>query len=93
MPGKRTGRYAGIGKSNDGENRILDECTPELLGDLVVAMLRAGDAILFGITRDGGSVRVILMSGDEKTSEYLSTGTELDTFAKNVKDHITKTLL
>lgn len=93
MPGKRSGRYSGIGKSNDSESRVLDECTPELLGDLAVAVLRAGDAILFGVTRDGGSVRVILMSGDEKTSEYLSSGAELDAFARNVRDHITKTLL
>jgi hypothetical protein len=57
---------------------------PELLGELVQAVLSVGDAILYGVTKDGGAVRVILMSGTEKTSLYFTSSEALDAFCKQV---------
>lgn len=92
MPKVRSGRYAGIGKADSSESDTIVAASPELLGELVQSVLRVGDAVLFGVTKDGGSVRVILMSGDEKTSEYLSSADDLDTFCRKVSQHITDNL-
>ncbi len=86
------GRYSSIGDSNGSGKLAIDAIGSENIGDMVKAVLQVGDAVLFGITRDGGSVRVILMSGDEKQSEYLASSVEMDTFCKRVWEHITNTL-
>jgi hypothetical protein len=87
------GRYASIGDGDGSGKLAIDAIESERLGDMVKAVLGIGDAVLFGITRDGGSVRIILMSGDEKQSEYLASAPEVTAFCRTVKDHITNTLM
>jgi hypothetical protein len=84
MPSRTQSRYGAYGESGKKAQNPATEANPELIGELVQAVLAVGDAVLFGITRDGGAVRTILMSGDDKTSVYHASGAELDAFAKQV---------
>jgi hypothetical protein len=88
---KSKGRYDLFTDKGPGDKSILAKATPELIGELVTSVLGVGDAVLFGVTRDGGSVRVILMSGDEKSSQYFSDPGELDDFCKRVSQHVRDT--
>ena len=91
MPRPRNGRYAHLDDATAPTGSAVVDSNPELIGELVQAVLGIGDAVLFGVTRDGGSVRVILMSGDEKVSKYLQTGPDLDAFCKSVATHLRET--
>jgi hypothetical protein len=92
MPSRPSSRYGNLGTpGKKGKNPAAD-ANPELIGELVQAVLSVGDAVLFGVTRDGGAVRTILMSGDEKTSVYHATGEELDAFAKQLAIDLRKLL-
>lgn len=93
MPQRRNGRYAHLGTDTTSAEAVTEGADPEAIGDLVRAVLAAGDAVLFGITRDGGSARIILMSGDERTSVYLKSPAEIDTYCRTVRDHVRNTLL
>lgn len=92
MPSKTSsGQGDRYGRRGSGDNREKfswsDLSTPEI-GELVAAVLGIGDAVLFGVTRDGSAVRVILMSGDERESEYCGSADDLIAFAKSVSQHI-----
>lgn len=92
MPQRRNSRYGHLGAGDNGDHRTLDDADPEAIGDLVRAVLTAGDAVLFGVTKDAGSVRVILMSGDEKTSQYLNSAEKLNAFCRTVTQHVRENL-
>lgn len=87
---KRSGsRYGNLGGDDRSGGNPAAEASPELIGELVAAVVSIGDAILFGATRDGGAIRVVLMSGEERESVYADTGEKLDTLCRTVRDHIT----
>lgn len=91
MPGRKSGRYSSLSSQREGEAATIRSVTPELLGELVIEVVAIGDAVLIGQTRDGTAVRIILMSGDEKTSEYLATAPDVDDFCKRVSEHLRNT--
>jgi hypothetical protein len=79
------GKYGKWTEASDKiEDTLILGCDSELMGDLVKAVLHEGDAVLFGVTRDGGSIRVILMSGDDKSSKYFTSAEELAVFCKDI---------
>jgi hypothetical protein len=88
---KSKGRYQLFAEPTAEGGSLVLEINPELVGELVQQVLNVGDALLFGVTRDGGSIRVILMSGDEKVSHYLSDARSFDDFAKRVTQHLRDT--
>lgn len=85
-------RYANLRGETRPEATWYLQADHEAIGAMVAQVLATGDAVLFGITRDKTAVRVILMSGDEKTSEYLSTAEELTDYCQRVAQHIAKYL-
>lgn len=94
MPAKSTGnRYASLSTGATPNKSLLDDIDPDQLGEMIVNVLRAGDAVLFGVTRDGTAIRVMLMSGGDKSSEYFGEADKLHQFCKRVGDHIQKHLL
>ena len=77
-----------VGKSrNDGASRYSrlsvdsvkaesahwEDAEADALWRAVCAVTEAGDAIMFGKTRDGGALVVTLMSGDERIKQYAHT--------------------
>ena len=90
MPAKRGSKYAGLGSSNGAKADPTDGVDPTVLGEFVLAVVGQGDACLFSATRDGGSIRVVLMSGEEKEPpEYLG-GATLNSYCESVTQHIRK---
>ena len=49
-----------------------DELPGDLIARLVVAVSKAGGAVLFGHTRDGGALALTFFHGNEKATEYHS---------------------
>lgn len=44
---------------------------------LVAEVTQDGDAVIFGVTRDGGALALTICSGDERGKYYAKTGTEM----------------
>ncbi len=86
MPRGKSSRYGSLSGEDIGEKTTIADIHAERLGDMVKAVLAIGDAVLIATTKDGGSVRVILMSGDDKTSTYLTSGTAVNEFCMRVRD-------
>jgi len=92
MPrGRSNDSGAGFGRYNLGASRSVgswDDWTvqPELLYDAIASVLANGDAVLFGLTSDGGAIRVQLFSGSAKHSVYAADDAELDVILKAIRD-------
>lgn len=86
-------KYAGLGSSNGSKADPTEGVDPTILGEFVLAIVGQGDACLFSATRDGGSIRVVLMSGDDKEPpEYLG-GDALNNYCRTVTQHIAKNFM
>jgi hypothetical protein len=92
MAGRGKGRYADFAGGDSGKASPVPNITAEYIGDMVKAVIGAGDAVLIAATKDGGAVRITLMSGDEKQTTYLATAELVDEFAQGVTQHVTKYL-
>lgn len=89
MPSKYGKLIGSNGGSKDNRRWDFD---PEALGTLARSVLRAGDALLIGCTRDGSAVRVILFDGDDKHSEYFGDDASLEEWCKSTGALIEKML-
>src|SRR4051812_17753244 len=66
--------------SNDASAETVGEWDVKLeqLGKAVLAVLSAGDAIMFGVSVDGNSISVTVYSGERKTRKWVSDSIDLD---------------
>jgi len=55
-----------------------DECAPELLVRLVLAITRVGGAVMFGQSRDGGALQVVLYLEGDKKSIWIPGNEDVD---------------
>lgn len=55
-----------------------DEAEPELLVRLIYAITRLGGAIMFGQSRDGGALQVVLYLDGDKKAIWLPGNEDLD---------------
>jgi len=55
-----------------------DEVNPELIARAVVAFTALGGAIMFGQSRDGGALQIVLYLDDTKKSIWLAGDADLD---------------
>ena len=92
MVSKGKGRYAHLATPDNGSNDLVPAIDAEGLGDAVKAVIGAGDCILIAATKGGVSLRVQLMSGDERETVYLNSTAEVDSFMQGLTSHITKYL-
>lgn len=83
-PGKYD-RTKGQGKVPHGAE-AFGELDPALVHQAITAVIRAGDAILVGTTRDGGAVAMQLYSGDALDKLYGATAEELAEVLQGVYD-------
>jgi len=72
-------RYERRGVSQESVRGVkaLAETPPVMCHQCVVAILTAGDAVLFGTTRDGGAIAVQVMAGTEVAKFYASSQDEV----------------
>jgi hypothetical protein len=85
---KRSDRYGTGGRGPTKDKFAWGDMSDPAIGEMVAAVLSIGDACLFGVTRDGSAVRLILMSGDDRESEYFGDAESLLDFARHVASHI-----
>lgn len=71
-----------------GRARELASSHASVLGELASCVLGSGNAILFGITSDGGALSLTIYYGDERFREYLSSPEELQLFAEALADMV-----
>jgi len=70
------GRYGRVGVAKSvAPKATWEDADPDELWRTVLAVVAAGDAIMFGRTQDGGAVVVTVLSGTERIKEY-ATGVE-----------------
>lgn len=71
-------RYAGLlQEQSAGGGVALDEVDSELLGVVVAAVARSGDAIMLSHTRSGRAVRIAIYAGEERIVKYANSHDEL----------------
>jgi hypothetical protein len=92
MPAKRNGRYAHLATPGTDATGLVANLDAEGIGDAVKAVAGAGDCILIAATKGGVSLRVQLMSGDERETVYLNSTEEANNFFSGLTSHITKYL-
>lgn len=79
-------RYTGLG-AKEGNSTIDDwDWDSELVGDVVRAVITQGDAIMFGLTGDGGALRVTVLEGDNRIVEYASGTEAIRKLLTNIRD-------
>jgi hypothetical protein len=73
-------RYGNLrgGAGNAHGAEALAEADSSVLLTAIASVLLAGDAILFGTTRDGGAVAMQLFSGDTTDKVYAASRPELE---------------
>lgn len=54
------------------------EVDPGRLADLVISVSRAGAAVMFGTTRDGGALVVAVYDGDDRARYYCNSMAEFE---------------
>lgn len=84
----RQDRYGTGNRRQDSAKFAWSEMSDPAIGEMIASVLSLGDACLFGVTRDGSAVRLILMSGDDRESEYFGDAESLLDFARHVASHI-----
>lgn len=70
-----------FGASNGERNRSQfkwSDANPVLLAEAVARCVGSGDAVMFGITRDGGCGVATVLSGDERKRFYPADGESAD---------------
>ena len=87
-PRKSTDRYGLTKNGRSKEPFEFAQLSTEELGEFIAAVLSMGDAVLFGVTQDESAVRVMLMSGDERVSEYFGTPNALIAWTRGISQHI-----
>lgn len=88
-PTKSTaGSKYGFVQTNGSKPASWDGVSPEIVGEAVLAVLDAGDAMMVSTTSDGGAVRITLFEGDSKHSTYVHTPTELEAVMRGIAQSV-----
>lgn len=61
----------------------------ERLGDALDAIVRSGDAVIVGGTRDGGAICFTVLSGSDREKLYAGTDEELGSMIESIIDAYT----
>jgi hypothetical protein len=69
-----------------GRLRRILEGSETALGEAVVWVVAAGGGLLISSTRDGGAVGIHLYAGDQRASEFVTSGEELEGLLEALED-------
>lgn len=80
-PNPRNLKAADMWRPNTGDNAHYNysDIDPTILRGAIDSVARAGGAIMFGLTADGGAYSLCILQGQEKLKDYPHTPTELET--------------
>lgn len=75
--GKANTRFEALQKRNGSGEVDLSGLASEQVSNTIIAVVRGGGAIMFGVTSDGGALCLTLLDGGERHKEYLHTADEI----------------
>lgn len=81
----KKGRFDGLSRAGSSGEAELDGLDASVLLATVLAVVRGGGAIMFGLTSDGGALCITLLDGGERHKEYLHTSEEISWFLEAVR--------
>lgn len=64
----------------------LTSVEASMIGLAVVRCVLAGDAIMFGMTQDGGAVSFTVLSGSDRTKDYAHSNEEIEYILQGIID-------
>jgi hypothetical protein len=73
-----SGKWTSYAPKEPASRIAWDEVDAALVGELVQEVTRGGDAVLFGQSRDGGTLVVTICSGAERVKFYSSASDECE---------------
>lgn len=79
-------RYGGLkSDSSPTDYASWEDAEPEELWRTVTAIVRAGDAVTLGRTRDGGALSLVILSGDERIRRYARGADEVRALLADIR--------
>lgn len=94
MAGKQPGgpggsRYARMASDSPRKDAASwEDADAEELWRTICEVTSAGDALMFGRTRDGGAVTVVVLSGDERVRNYATGAEEIADVLKRLREAV-----
>jgi hypothetical protein len=73
-----------------GDAADWESCNCELLAKAIATVSRDGAAIRLGYTRDGGAYAIGFYDGDDKHTEYIRPGEDIDAYLTGVIEDYAK---
>lgn len=90
-PNARPNRYSGVGATKaPADVASWEDAEPETLWRTVQEVTNLGDAVMFGKTRDGGAVVVIIMSNDDRLKYYATGAEEIATLLHEIRASVSR---
>ncbi len=71
-------------QSADASDLSKWDVDPTMVGEAVLRIVGFGDAILFGLTSDGGALRITIFDGDHRHNLYASGPEEVSALLDQV---------
>lgn len=62
------------------------DISDDIISQLIVTVTKAGAAVMFGVTSDGGALSLCILDQDAKLKEYPRSETEVHNFSLWLKD-------
>lgn len=76
----KSARLSKVAAARAGEAADITSVDPRVIGMCVMSVVRAGAAIMFSQTSDGGAISITLFDNNERTKEYLHRGDEIEQY-------------
>lgn len=84
--GPTSSRYARLASASPRKDAATwEEADADELWRTIYEVTGAGDALMFGRTRDGGAVTLVVLSGDERVRQYATGAEEISELLKRVR--------
>lgn len=83
----RASRYSRVGAAKpEAAKASWEDADQETLWRTIQEVTAQGDAIMFGLTRDGGAVVLTVLSGDERVKQYATGEEEIAALLRLVRE-------
>jgi len=77
-------RLGAFARSSESTGADWGGCSPEWVQSVVLGITRLGGAVIFGLSRDGGSYNLTLLLGGEKETLWFNGNAILDEELRDV---------
>lgn len=86
LQGSQVNRWHGFGNDSADSALCWSNVDAEAIGNVVHAVCRIGDAVLFGVVSGGGSLVVTICSGDQRIRRYCKSINEAEILLAEIEN-------